>query len=114
MTQFIGPAFERAVRILQKDVSRTLKENAAITLGRFGVYYAQLVAPFMDMFLQQWSTTLAGIRDNGEKESAFLGVCKMIELHPQGVVKHLVYFCHVIVSWNRISPELNGYIGKVI
>lgn len=46
----------------------------AITLGRLGVHCAQEVAPMLPEFIRAWCLALRNIRDNEEKESAFIGV----------------------------------------
>ena len=120
--------------------SATLKENAAITIGRLGGVVPEKVAPHLEIFIQPWwvfafvdkrefslrfcgldlkgsavcrCETLRDIRDNLEKESAFRGLVKMVEVKPTGVAQHFAYFCDAIVRWKRISPELNEMFRNV-
>lgn len=59
---------------------------SAITLGRLGISCASEVAPFLPQFIRPWCLALRNIRDNDEKESAFRGLCNMINLNPAGVL----------------------------
>ena len=76
------------MELLKNDTAtpRTLLENAAITIGRLGLVCPTDVAAHLPTFTQGWCKALRNIRDNHEKESAFYGLCAMIEVNPQGVV----------------------------
>ncbi|KAJ3054631.1 Transportin-1 [Rhizophlyctis rosea] len=107
----------RLITLLQNGggtASATLKENAAITIGRLGGVVPDKVAPHLEIFIQPWCETLRDIRDNLEKESAFRGLVKMVEVKPTGVAQHFGYFCDAIVRWKRISPELNEMFRNVL
>ncbi|KAJ3039881.1 hypothetical protein HDV00_011664 [Rhizophlyctis rosea] len=92
----------------------TLRENAAITIGRLGWVVPDQVAPHLEHFVQPWCETLRDIRDNLEKESAFRGLVKMVEVNPKGVAQHFAYFCDAVVRWKRISPDLNEMFRRVL
>jgi transportin-1 len=64
---------------------RTLQENAAITIGRLGCVCPEELAQHLDKFAGGWCRALRDMRDNLEKESAFLGMCKLVALNPSGV-----------------------------
>jgi transportin-1 len=64
---YVEPLLQRLFPlVVNPETPRTLLENTAITIGRLGY-----VCP----------------SDNEEKESAFKGLCEMIKVNPQGVVK---------------------------
>jgi len=48
-----------------------------------------------------------------EKESAFMGICRMIEVNPAGVGADLVLFCDAVVRWNKPGEALNAWFKKV-
>ncbi|KAI9019805.1 Transportin-PC [Hyaloraphidium curvatum] len=108
MEPYVTPLLSKLIPLLQTESnSRTLLENAAITIGRLGLVCPQLVAPYLETFAEPWCKALRNIRDNPEKESAFQGLCKLIEVNPNGIIKSFVYFCDAVTQWNRISPQLN-------
>ncbi|RUS12661.1 armadillo-type protein, partial [Jimgerdemannia flammicorona] len=85
---WVQPLLERLIPLLTTESTpRTLLENAAITIGRLGFVAPDLVAPHMELFVEQWCRALRSIRDNEEKVSAFRGLCAMIQINPQGVMK---------------------------
>ena len=50
------------------------------------------VAPHLPEFAQAWCQALYEIRDNEEKDSAFRGLCTMVQTNPAGIAKvRLVY-----------------------
>ncbi|TPX42334.1 hypothetical protein SeMB42_g05170 [Synchytrium endobioticum] len=115
MQQWIQPLLERLIPILVNDhTTRTLLENAAITIGRLGYVAPTLVAPHLPQFLPTWCTVSRSIKDNQEKESAFRGLCRMAEANPQGVVQHFVYFCDALCLWEHVPPELNEMFKNIL
>lgn len=80
------PALEQLALILQVPTGalpRSLVENAAITLGRIAWMCPEPLAPHAAAFLGPWCAALRGIRDDIEKEHAFLGLCAVLRLNPQ-------------------------------
>ena len=73
--------------IVNPQLQRTLLENVAITTGRLGLVCPDLVAPHLQMFIKPWLNSLAPIRPNEEKSTAFSGLCEMIKVNPQGAVQ---------------------------
>lgn len=112
---FIQPLMQRLVPLLNNErISlKALHENAAITIGRLGLICPAEVAPYLPHFFRMWCSSLATIRDNMEKESAFMGMCRMIELNPGGVGGDLLLFCDAVVRWNKPGDNLNAYFKKV-
>lgn len=39
------------------------------------------------MFVRHWCSALAEIKDNDEKDSAFRGICMIIQANPNGVMQ---------------------------
>ena len=86
---------------------------AAITLGRLGVHCAVDVAPSLATFIRPWCLALRNIRDNDEKESAFDGLCRMININPDGVVADFIFLCDAIASWTDPPPPLKQMFNDV-
>jgi transportin-1 len=78
----------------------------AITLGRLGLCCSSIVAPHLGSFIKPWCMALRNIHDNEEKESAFRGICYMINANPQGVLQYFVFFCDALASWTQPPTEL--------
>ncbi|KAI6197203.1 Importin-beta domain-containing protein [Aphelenchoides besseyi] len=98
----------------RERMTRTLLENTAITLGRLGLFCSSIVAPHLHSFIKPWCLSLRNIRDNEEKESAFRGVCFMINANPQGVVQNFVFFCDALASWNNPPTELRVMFRSIL
>ncbi|KAJ3148566.1 hypothetical protein HDU89_004663 [Geranomyces variabilis] len=118
--QWVQPLLERLVPLLNDANFRhnpSLKpvaENAAITIGRLGAVCPQLVAPHLQTFISTWCNALKDIRDNAEKESAFMGLCRMIPLNPNGLIPHFGEFCDAVVMWQRPSAELKSQFASIL
>ncbi|KAK7691867.1 hypothetical protein QCA50_005271 [Cerrena zonata] len=107
--QWVNPLISRLIPILlHPKAPRSLHENAAVSIGRIGLMHPSLVAPLLPDFAQAWCQALYEIRDNEEKDSAFRGLCTLVQTNPAGIAKSLLWFCNAIVKWNQPSTELNG------
>ncbi|KAI6183830.1 Transportin-1 [Aphelenchoides bicaudatus] len=92
MRQFAPLIIVPLIDVMNRDkVTRTLLENTAITLGRLGLYCSAVIAPQLASFIKPWCMALRNIHDNDEKESAFRGICYMINANPQGVLQYFVF-----------------------
>ncbi|KAF8869298.1 armadillo-type protein [Mucidula mucida] len=112
---YVPPLIARLIPILlHPKAPRSLHENAAVSIGRIGLMHPGLVAPHLAEFAQAWCQALYEIRDNEEKDSAFRGLCTMVEVNPGGIAKSLLWFCNSIVRWNAPSPELNGMFQTLL
>ena len=49
---------------------------------------------------------MRNIRDNEEKDSAFRGMCQMIQVNPAGVVPEFIFFCDAVASWAKPLDDL--------
>ncbi|XP_046847049.1 transportin-1-like [Xenia sp. Carnegie-2017] len=93
---------------------KTLLENTAITIGRLGLVCPQEVAPMLAHFVRPWCTSLRNIRDNDEKDSAFRGICNMINVNPAGVAQDFIFFCDAVASWANPKPDLKETFHKIL
>ncbi|KAI0039593.1 ARM repeat-containing protein, partial [Auriscalpium vulgare] len=100
--------------LLHPKAPRSLHENAAVSIGRIGLMHPSLVAPLLPEFAQAWCQALYEIRDNEEKDSAFRGLCTLVQANPMGITKSLLWFCNVIVRWNTPSSELNSMFETIL
>ncbi|XP_033738746.1 transportin-1-like isoform X1 [Pecten maximus] len=100
--------------INRPNTPKTLLENTAITIGRLGLVCPQEVAPSLQQFIRQWCTSLRNIRDNEEKDSAFRGVCHMINVNPGGVVQDFIFFCDAVASWSQPKADLKDMFYKIL
>ncbi|KAF9012676.1 transportin-PC [Cyathus striatus] len=110
-----GPLNLRLIPILlHPKAPRSLHENAAVSIGRIGLMHPGLVAPHLPEFAQAWCQALYEIRDNEEKDSAFRGLCTLVQTNPAGIAKSLLWFCNSIVRWTHPSPELNSMFQTLL
>ena len=49
--------------------------------------HPNFVAPHLHEFAQAWCQALYEIRDNEEKDSAFRGLCTLVQANPAGMAK---------------------------
>eukprot|EP00887_Chlorella_sp_A99_P008169 scaffold12.g8169.t1 len=111
-TQELSPvalqALERLAMIISVPTGglpRSLIENAAISLGRLAWVCPDQLAPHASHYLAAWCAVLRGIRDDIEKEHAFLGLCTVVRLNPQSAVAAFVPLCEAVASWRAIGCE---------
>lgn len=54
--------------------------------------HPSIVAPHLNEFAQAWCQALYDIRDNEEKDSAFRGLCQLVQVNPSGIWKVTLRF----------------------
>jgi len=114
MGPWVQPLLERLIPLLtSENTARTLLDNSAITIGRLGLVCPQLVGPHLEVFAESWCHTCRTIRDNDEKDTAFRGLCAMIQVNPNGLIKSLLPFCDAVAQWSEVPQELDQQFGKV-
>jgi transportin-1 len=99
--QWVQPLISRLIPILlHPKAPRSLHENAAVSIGRIGLMHPTLVAPHLHEFAQAWCQALYEIRDNEEKDSAFRGLCTLVQTNPAGMAKVglIANLTHMIVK----------------
>lgn len=112
---FVEPLLQKLIPVLLSPKSvKSLTENSAVTIGRLGLVAPTLVAPHLAVFFESWCQALWDIKDNGEKDSAFRGLCEMIKVNPNGAVKGFIYFCNAVVRWTTPSQELNESFSQIL
>ncbi|RKP06775.1 Transportin-PC [Thamnocephalis sphaerospora] len=115
MQKWINWLLERLIPLVTStEVPRSLHENASITVGRLGLVCPTLVAPQLESFAKEWCDALKSVQDDGEKESAFRGLCEVIQANPNGMLKCFYEFCEAILQWQAPSAELNDLFGKIL
>lgn len=115
MKPYVSSIIEHLIMtLLQDSKSPSLLENVAITISRIGYVCPEVVSVYLEKFFKQWCRVLRNIADNKEKESAFFGMCKMIEANPNAVVNDIVFFCDAVVQWTHLSPQLNMYFINIL
>uniref|UniRef100_A0A915E4P1 Transportin-1 n=1 Tax=Ditylenchus dipsaci TaxID=166011 RepID=A0A915E4P1_9BILA len=115
MRQYIQAILPLLIQVMNREKGpKTLLENTAITLGRFGLSCSAEVSPFLADFIRPWCLALRNIRDNEEKESAFKGMCYMINTNPQGVATYFIFLCDAIASWTTPTEELKYMFHRIL
>ena len=106
--QWVPPLISRLIPILlHPKAPRSLHENAAVSIGRIGLMHPSLVAPLLPEFAQAWCQALYEIRDNEEKDSAFRGLCTLVQSNPAGIAKVCLSSCASCPSsWRARLSEL--------
>ena len=80
---------------------RSLLENAAISLGRLSLVAPAALAPGADApFVSRWCQALRAVRDDVEKEHAFLGLAALLRANPAaGAPPAFASLCEAVTSW---------------
>ena len=87
-------------------LTRSIIENSAITLGRVAWMCPEQVAPHLAHFCAAWCNALRGIRDDTEKEHAFMGLCSVIRLNPEPAMAAFGAVAAAVVSWRQVKCEV--------
>jgi transportin-1 len=89
-------------------IPRSLVENAAITLGRLAWAAPDALAPAAPALVPAWCAALRGVRDDTEKEHAFLGLAALLRRCPSaGAPPAFAPLAEAVASW-RLPLRCEG------
>lgn len=123
MREHVTPLVAAIVPMLSDPrMNKSLLENSTITIGRIGLMCPEQVAPSLDHFMNDWCRALRNIRDEIEKEHAFLGLCRMLHVNPGAGFNSFAILCMAVASWYgmgsagwyEMSAELKSELGKIL
>ncbi|KAI9296043.1 ARM repeat-containing protein [Neoconidiobolus thromboides FSU 785] len=115
MIPYMPPLLEKfLVQFSQSDLSSSVKENLAVTIGRFGLASPETLAPYVSHFLAKWCETLYNMIDNTEKITSFQGVCLAAKINPSAFQEAFIPFLLTIENLHQPSPELVAQLKEVL
>jgi len=99
-----------------ETLNPSLLQNTAITIGRFALVCPNLVAPSLESFAARWCYRMARMRDDLEKDHACRGLCSMIHINAQGIIRAFIPFLLVVASWDARGPppDLKTMFSQII
>jgi len=97
-----------------ETLNPSLLQNTAITIGRIALVCPNDVAPHLDVFAIRWCYRMARMRDDVEKDHACRGLCNMIRLNAQGIIKAFVPFLLVVASWANPPNDLQLMFSQIV
>eukprot|EP00744_Colponema_vietnamica_P002141 GILI01003437.1.p1 GENE.GILI01003437.1~~GILI01003437.1.p1 ORF type:complete len:529 (+),score=114.32 GILI01003437.1:694-2280(+) len=116
MKPFVPTVLPRLIDLLSKASSlhKSLVENTAITLGRFGLIAPELVAPHLPTFAVLWCSAIKGVLSGHEKESAFHGMCLLIQHNPEGILNAFPFLCDAIGTYENPPAHLHSMFTSIL
>lgn len=111
MAPFVPQLLSRCVDILSNPrVPGGVSENAAIALGRLGLANADLVAPHLSNFAEEFLDTMDDVDSSEEKATALRGFTEIVARNPQAMENVLLHYFSTIANYQELSlqkPILN-------
>ncbi|KAH7867872.1 armadillo-type protein [Lentinula edodes] len=117
--QWVNPLISRLILILRYlNSPQSIDENAAILQVRndmrIGLMHPSIVAPHLSEFSEAWCHALCQSQEGEEKDSAFRGLCAMVQVNPAGIENSLIPFCDSMIKWQQPSRELSDMFRAVL
>ncbi|KAK3350866.1 armadillo-type protein [Neurospora tetraspora] len=106
MAPFVPQLLQRCVDILSNPrVPGGVSENAAIALGRLGLDNAELVAPHLGNFAEEFLDTMDDVDPSEEKATALRGFTEMVTRNPQAMESVLLHYFSTIANYQELSLQ---------
>ncbi|CEJ82479.1 hypothetical protein VHEMI02539 [[Torrubiella] hemipterigena] len=138
MAPWINDLLKRFVEIMTNPrVPPGLHENAAIALGRLGESNAELLAPALPNFAEDFLRLMQDVDYSEEKATAFLGFSMIVGSNPQAMESVLLeyftaiaeyeeiglhtplkqrleqVFCNIFTVYKQLIPQFDEFIGRM-
>ena len=79
------------------------------------MFHAQTLAPYLDQFFWGWAVALGSLCDSLEKERAFFGMVRMLQLRREVGFTFFVQVANAVASWHKInSIELKEILRELL
>ncbi|KAI1500969.1 armadillo-type protein [Biscogniauxia marginata] len=131
MAPYVPELFQRLIEIITNPgIPKGVTENAAIALGRLGLGNADLLAPQLANFAEDFLTSMDEVDLSDEKATAFRGFTVIVEKNPMAMEKSLLHFFTAIARYRdmrlrsqnkdglhedfqKIVPEFNRFLNDL-
>ncbi|RDA91948.1 hypothetical protein CP533_1341 [Ophiocordyceps camponoti-saundersi (nom. inval.)] len=121
MAPWVPELLQRLVEIMcNPRVPKGLSENAAIALGRLGLHSAELLAPSLPRFAEEFLNAMEEVDPSEEKATAFKGFSMVVGANPQAMEKVLMSYFAAIARYqdlnlrNPIKQDLHEVFQNVL
>lgn len=121
MAPFVPQLLLRCIDILSNPrVPGGVSENAAIALGRLGLDNAELVAPHLGRFAEEFLDTMDDVDSSEEKATALHGFTRIVTGNPKAMESVLLHYFSTIANYQEdnnlqkpVFQELHGAFQNV-
>jgi transportin-1 len=97
---YVEKIYTRLLAIIANpEIQSSVNENAAIALGRLGVWYADKLGPHLAEFARRFLDIVQHIDNNDEKGQAFLGFNRTIIQNPQAMEACLLDYFGIAANY---------------
>ena len=104
---YVNKLYERLYTIISTpDIPSSVSENAAIALGRIGLYCSESLAPHLPEFAKLFLQSLEAVENTNEKGEAFLGLNRTIILNPQAMGDCLMQYIKATVDLESLRVRV--------
>ncbi|VVT56628.1 uncharacterized protein SAPINGB_P005185 [Magnusiomyces paraingens] len=106
---YVEALFTRLWEVLDSNTAiSTVWENAATAIGRMGQAVPEMLGPHVGLIIYKWCYHIAEMGENEEKDSAYLGMCKIVQANPGGISneQHLLKLIELLALYMEPSQEL--------
>ncbi|KAK3939587.1 importin subunit beta-2 [Diplogelasinospora grovesii] len=101
---FVPELLTRCVEIITNPrVPKGVNENAAIALGRLGLDNAELLAPHLPSFAEEFLNSMEEVDPAEEKATAFRGFSMIVGQNPQAMETVLLHFFTSIARYRDLK-----------
>ena len=102
MALYIEKLYERLFNIISNpEIPNSVNENAAIALGRLGLYCSQDLALHLAEFARLFLQIIEPVHNTDEKGQAFLGLNRIIAVNPQAMEDCLLEYFQATAKFPR-------------
>ncbi|KAI0118514.1 ARM repeat-containing protein [Hypoxylon sp. NC0597] len=104
MAPYVPELFQRFMEIITNPgIPKGVTENAAVALGRLGIGNADLLAPELANFAEDFLDSMDEVDPSDEKATAFRGFTAIVEKNPMAMEKSLLHFFTSIARYRDLK-----------
>lgn len=103
LAPYVSELLQRCVEIITNPrVPKGVTENAAIALGRFGLFHSEVLAPYLPRFAEEFLVAMDEVEPSEEKATALKGFSLTVARNPQAIEKVLLHYFTIIARYQEL------------
>ncbi|KAI9323497.1 Transportin-PC [Dichotomocladium elegans] len=116
MEHFVEPMLERLLPLLlNPNVPESLTINAVITVGRLGCVCPERLAFYLSEVLDPCLEMSLKMGEDNEKDTAFQGLCRVIQTNPNSIsVDQFIFLLRIVANWKQPSQPLDHAFRQIL
>ena len=111
----LGPVVKKLVGLLSAEkLNKSLAMNLAAALGKIALYQPTVLSQDAAMIFKQWCLSLRMLKEEPERQYAYLGFCAVIPSCQGAAVENFPFLCSSLCNYKTCGSDLDAKFKEIL